>query len=176
MDNYLKETTAQFRQYKKYGDSVLERVPESHLFEREKEDSNSIALIVQHLAGNMHSRWTDFLTSDGEKEWRNRDTEFEQVLNTKAEVLTIWEAGWSVFLNCLDNLTDADLTKIVYIRNEPHTVFKAIQRQLAHYPYHIGQMVLLGKIFSDNWESLSIPKRKSAQFNQEMQHKQHIKK
>jgi hypothetical protein len=125
-------------------------------------------MIVQHLSGNMLSRWTNFLTTDGEKENRNRDTEFEPILNARQDVLDVWEKGWSCFFNALDQLNESNLETIIYIRNEGHTVIEALNRQLAHYPYHIGQMVFLGKMLMDEqWQSLSIPKGDSEVFNAE---------
>jgi hypothetical protein len=132
------------------------------------EDANSIAIIVQHLAGNMLSRWTDFLTTDGEKEWRNRDAEFETNITNKQDLLAYWNSGWQCLFNSLEPLTSSDLDKIIYIRNEGHTVLEAINRQLAHYPYHVGQLVFLAKLLAaDKWKSLSIPKNKSQEYNQE---------
>lgn len=142
------------------------------LFVSANEDTNSIAVIVKHLSGNMLSRWTDFLTSDGEKAWRDRDGEFEEnpelidANQAKAELLAAWEKGWACLFNALDGLTDAQLEDIVYIRNEGHTVMEAINRQLAHYPYHIGQIVFYAKMLKTGaWESLSIPKNKSTDYN-----------
>lgn len=164
--NYLESIRKQFAYYKLLGDQVIERVPESRIFAQYNETSNSIAIIVQHLAGNMLSRWTDFLHSDGEKPWRNRDLEFEPVVQTKTELIHIWEEGWNCFLSTLHKLGPEDLSKIIHIRNEGHTVLEAINRQLAHYPYHIGQMVYIGKmICGQDWESLSIPKGKSDTYN-----------
>ncbi|MFM7233873.1 MAG: DUF1572 family protein, partial [Flavobacteriales bacterium] len=132
------------------------------------DDSNSIATIVKHLSGNMVSRWTDFLTSDGEKESRNRDAEFENDIRTREELISKWNEGWNCLFNALHALTAEDLDKIIYIRNQGHTVTEAIGRQLAHYPYHIGQIVFLGKMLTENgWTSLSIPKGNSTSYNKE---------
>ncbi len=131
-------------------------------------ESNSIAIIVQHLWGNMLSRWTDFLTSDGEKEWRNRDLEFESVINTKEELMEKWNAGWQCLFDALDAIKPGDWDKTIYIRNEPHSVVDAINRQLAHYPYHIGQIVFIGKMAAGDWKALTIPKGNSQAFNDEM--------
>ena len=130
-------------------------------------DSNSLAILIQHIAGNMRSRWIDFLESDGEKEWRMRDREFEVEYETAAELLAYWKEGWKCLEDALGILDEADLEKLIYIRNQGHTVIEAIQRQLAHIPYHVGQMVYIGKIIrGKEWKSLSIPKGKSEEFNQ----------
>ncbi len=130
------------------------------------EDTNSIATIVKHLSGNMLSRWTDFLTTDGEKEWRNRDAEFENDLQSKEEVLALWNKGWECLFTALSGLQPEQLSQIIYIRNEGHSVIEAINRQLAHYPYHVGQIVFYAKqLKNSNWESLSIPKNKSNSYN-----------
>ncbi|WP_113636165.1 DUF1572 family protein [Nubsella zeaxanthinifaciens] len=164
--DYLESTKKQFQYYKMLGDKTFAQLNEEAFFWQFNEDSNSIAIIVNHLSGNMLSRFTDFLTSDGEKEWRNRDAEFEVKATTKQEVLEQWEKGWDCFLEAINALTDDDLGKIVYIRNQGHTVIEALNRQLAHYPYHIGQIVMLGKMLAQQqWQSLSIPKGKSQSFN-----------
>ena len=150
------------------GEKTMEQVPDEKLDWQYNADSNSIAVIVKHLWGNMLSRWTHFLTSDGEKEWRNREAEFDNDLGTRQEILARWNEGWAAVLDALHGLTDTDLGNIIYIRNQGHTVMEAIIRQLAHYPYHVGQMVYIGKmICGENWQSLSIPKGKSKQFNAE---------
>ncbi len=164
--NYLKSVTQQFLYYKTLGEKSFEQLQPEQLFVSVNEDTNSIAVIVQHLSGNMLSRWTDFLTSDGEKDWRNRDGEFESSIQTKEEVLAVWEKGWNCFFSTLNALTDQDLETIIYIRNEGHTVLEAINRQLAHYPYHIGQIVFYAKLLKqDEWNSLSIPRNKSNAYN-----------
>lgn len=176
--NYLESVIKQFEYYKMLGDKTFAQVPDEKLFWQYNEDSNSIATIAKHLWGNMLSRWTDFLTTDGEKEWRNRDEEFENDIATKEEMLQKWNDGWNVFLNTLKSLKEKDLEKIIYIRNQGHTVMEAINRQLAHYPYHIGQIVFIGKMCADNWTSLSIPKGNSKQFNNDKfatpKHKAHF--
>lgn len=132
------------------------------------EDSNSIAIIVKHVVGNMISRWTYFLIEDGEKEWRHRDLEFEDTYKSKEELITNWNSGWSYFFDALKPLNDSDLGRVIYIRNQEHTVTEAINRQLAHYPYHIGQIVFLGKLIKGkSWKSLSIPKGGSKEYNKE---------
>lgn len=164
--NYLKSIKQQFEYYKILGEKAIEQIEEEQLFFSLNEDSNSIATIVKHISGNMLSRWTDFLSSDGEKEWRNRDAEFENDIKTKSELLSIWNKGWNCLFEAINPLEEKDLSKIIYIRNEGHTVTEAINRQLAHYPYHIGQMVFLAKLLKKTeWNSLSIPKNKSKNYN-----------
>ena len=166
--NYLNSVIKQFEYYKMLGDKSFEQVDEEKLFYQYNEDSNSMATIVKHLHGNMLSRWTDFLTTDGEKEFRNRDAEFENDINSKAELLDLWSEGWNCFLTTLKALKVEDLSKTIYIRNQGHTVLEAINRQLAHYPYHIGQLVFIAKMVSQsNWVSLSIPKGNSQTYNDE---------
>ena len=163
---YLESVTKQFLYYKTLGEKAIEQLEPEQLFVAVNEDTNSIATIIQHLSGNMLSRWTDFLTTDGEKEWRNRDGEFENNLNSKEEVLELWNKGWDCFFNALHSVTQNQLTTIIYIRNEGHTVVEAINRQLAHYPYHIGQIVFYAKMLKQSeWNSLSIPKNKSNSYN-----------
>lgn len=163
--NYLDSAIKQFEYYKMLGDKTFAQIQDDKLFWQFNEDSNSIATIVKHLTGNMLSRWTDFLTTDGEKEWRNRDAEFDNDITTKQDMLDKWEQGWKVFLDTLNSLKEEDLEKIVYIRNQGHTVLEAINRQLAHYPYHIGQIVFIGKMAAGQWNSLSIPKGNSQAYN-----------
>ena len=163
---YLDSTIKQFQYYKMLGDKTFAQLNEEQMFWQQNQDSNSIAVIVKHLHGNMLSRWTDFLTTDGEKESRDREAEFDNDTPTKADVLTQWEEGWSCLFNAINPLTDKDLDKIIYIRNQGHTVMEAINRQLAHYPYHVGQIVFIGKMLcSEAWTSLSIPRRQSDIYN-----------
>ena len=144
----------------------MDQLEPEQLFISINEDTNAIATIVKHLSGNMLSRWTDFLTTDGEKDWRNRDVEFEQTFKTKQELLEFWNKGWDCFFNAINSLTTDQLSSIIYIRNEGHTVIEAINRQLAHYPYHIGQIVFYAKMLKKGeWNSLSIPKNKSNSYN-----------
>lgn len=165
-DSYLQDSLAVFRYYKKLGENALAQCPDEALFKAPDAESNSIAIVVKHLAGNMRSRWTDFLTTDGEKPDRHRDTEFESPATTRVELMRQWEAGWNCVFAALEPLSDADLTRTVTIRTEPHSVMQAINRQIAHYSYHVGQIVYLAKHFaSDHWKALTIPKRKSAEFN-----------
>ncbi|WP_338876761.1 DUF1572 domain-containing protein [Spirosoma sp. SC4-14] len=164
--DYLNSVVRQFEYYKLLGDKTIEQLSDEELFWQYNEESNSIATIIKHLWGNMLSRWTDFLTSDGEKEWRNREAEFENDSTNKEEVLARWEEGWTCLLNALKMLTPADLDNVVYIRNMGHTVMEAINRQLAHYPYHVGQIVFIGKMVKNqDWNSLSIPRGKSQEYN-----------
>lgn len=166
--DYLQSTTKQFEYYKMLGDKTIAQLPDDKLFWQYNQECNSIATIVKHLYGNMLSRWTDFLTTDGEKEWRNRDAEFENDLNSKELVLELWEEGWKCLFTTLNTLTEEDFSKTIYIRNQGHSVVEAINRQLAHYPYHIGQIVYIGKmICNEKWVSFSIPKGNSKTFNAE---------
>ncbi len=167
-DNYLESIRKQFEYYKLLGEKAMAQVPDEKLSWQYNEDSNSIATIVKHLWGNMLSRWTGFLTSDGEKDWRNRDAEFENDIHTRDELMQKWNEGWNCLLRALNALAAGDLDKIVYIRNEGHTVMEAVNRQFAHYIYHVGQIVLLSKMCADNgWVALTIPKGNSEAFNKE---------
>lgn len=178
-NNYLESVTKQFQYYKSLAEKTFDQVDDEKLFWQYNSESNSIAMIVQHLSGNMLSRWTDFLTSDGEKDWRNRDAEFDNDIKTKTALLQQWKDGWQCFFDTLSILKEEDLTKIIYIRNQGHTVLEAINRQLAHYPYHVGQIVFIGKMLQDDhWQSLSIPKGNSGTYNQEKfsqeKHREHF--
>lgn len=167
-ESYLESVKKQFLYYKMLGDKAIDQLEEKQLFLSFNEDTNSIATIIKHISGNMLSRWTDFLTSDGEKEWRNRDAEFENDLQSKDEVLQVWNKGWNCLENALESLKPEQLSDIIYIRNEGHTVIEAINRQLAHYPYHVGQIVFYAKqLKNSEWNSLSIPKNKSGNYNAE---------
>ncbi|MBA4303334.1 MAG: hypothetical protein C0424_03810 [Sphingobacteriaceae bacterium] len=171
-DAFLAACLAEAQRYKKIGDACLQRLNHEQLHWQPHPQCNSMAMLVHHLSGNMRSRFTDFLSSDGEKPWRQRDAEFEPVAWQKAEIGEAWEAGWRIYLEVLQTLTSDELHLTVTIRNEPHTVMAAIQRQQAHYPYHIGQMTLLAKIqLGDAFASLSIPKNQSDAFLEEMQNK-----
>lgn len=164
---YLRTTLARLRYYKELGDKTFAQLNDWDFHYQPNEESNSIAILIRHLAGNMLSRWTDFLTTDGEKEWRQRDAEFTVEKETKAELLATWEKGWACFLGPLESLKKKDLKKTVTIRNEPLSVIDAIQRQLAHYPYHIGQILYIAKIIRNkNWQNLSIPRGGSQAYNQ----------
>jgi hypothetical protein len=160
-ENYLAFSRKQFEQYKALAEKAFAQVDDEKLFVLPNEDSNSIAMIVQHMAGNMLSRWTDFLTTDGEKESRMRDEEFEPLLHNRQDMYMQWENGWQCLFDALDGLSADQLQDTVYIRKEAHTVLEAISRQLAHYPYHVGQIIFLAKMLKGGgWDSLSIPKRK----------------
>ena len=164
-DSYIKDSIDLFRYYKKLGENAMAQCPEEGLFECLDGESNSIAIVVKHIAGNMRSRWTDFLTTDGEKPDRHRDTEFEEPATTRAAMMEQWNAGWSGLFTALEPLTEADATRTVTIRTEPHSVMQAINRQVAHYSYHVGQIVFLAKHFaSANWKTLTVPRGKSAAF------------
>lgn len=163
---YLESAIKQFAYYKSLAEKAMAQLNPDQLFIAPNEDSNSIAVIANHMAGNMLSRWTDFLTSDGEKPWRDRDSEFEPTLTTKDEVMAKWEQGWKCLFDAILTLKNEQLSQIVYIRNEGHTVMEAINRQLAHYPYHVGQIVFCAKMLKDApWETLSIARNASKQFN-----------
>lgn len=165
-DNYLASARKLFTYYKSLGDAVIARLDDKQLHWQYNEASNSVAVIIKHIAGNSISRWTDFLTADGEKQSRNRDDEFESTSLTKQELSELWNQGWDCLFKATNTLTDNDLLSIIYIRNEAHTVTEAINRQLAHLPYHIGQMVFVAKlILGNNWDSLTIPKGQSTAFN-----------
>ncbi|WP_406683824.1 DUF1572 domain-containing protein [Seonamhaeicola sp. MEBiC1930] len=168
METYLSSITKQFEYYKSLGDKTLDQLSLEAIQNEISEDSNSVAIIVKHLSGNMLSRWTDFLTEDGEKEWRKRDTEFEDLFTTKEEILAYWNKGWNCLFNTINNLNNKDLDSIIYIRNQGHTVTEAINRQLSHYSYHVGQIVFLGKVLKGkDWKSLSIPRGQSKNYNKE---------
>ncbi len=157
----LKDVIETFNNYKSLSEKAINQIAEGDLHKQLDDQSNSIAIIMQHISGNMLSRWSDFLTTDGEKEWRNRDMEFEQQLLTKSKLLEAWKDGWDCLFNALAGLSQSDMKNIVFIRNEPHTVWQAILRQLTHYAYHTGQIVFLAKHFSGtNWSHLSMPKAK----------------
>lgn len=163
---YLESIKKQLLYYKTIGEKAIAQLEPEQLFIAVNDDTNSIAVIIKHIAGNMISRWTDFLTSDGEKEWRNRDDEFNQTFTTKDEIMAFWGKGWTCFLDAINLLKPEQLTTIIYIRNEGHTVLEAINRQLAHYPYHIGQIIFYAKMLkSTEWNSLSIPRNNSANYN-----------
>ena len=165
-EQFLISVKKQFLYYKSLGEKAMEQLEENQLMAFSNENTNSIAVIVKHLSGNMLSRWTDIFTTDGEKPWRTRDAEFENTISSKQELLAEWNKGWDCFFHSLNSLKPTDLAKIIYIRNEGQTVVEAINRQLAHYPYHIGQIVFYAKMLKNgNWNSLSIPKNKSNDYN-----------
>ncbi|NOT37050.1 MAG: DUF1572 family protein [Saprospiraceae bacterium] len=167
MNDFLDSVLKLFRYYKSLGESTMEQLQDHELHWKMNEESNSISVIVSHLSGNMLSRWTDFLNSDGEKTWRNRDLEFEEGTKSRAEIFESWNKGWDCLFEALQSIKPEDADKIVYIRNQVHTVVDAIHRQLAHYSYHVGQIVFIGKLLKgSNWNNLSIPKSESQQYNQ----------
>ncbi|MES1225226.1 MAG: DUF1572 family protein [Bacteroidota bacterium] len=169
---YLDSAIKRLSYYKELGDKTFDQINDAEFHFTPNAESNSIALIIQHMAGNMLSRWTDFLTTDGEKDWRNRDTEFEEQHLTKQQLLVLWQKGWDCLLKSLHALSEDDLLKTIYIRSEGLLVIDAINRQLAHYPYHVGQIIYLGKIIkNEGWQNLSIVKGRSEQFNHQMQAK-----
>ena len=168
--HFLEDALAVFRKYKKLGEDAIAQLGDEEFFALIDAEANSVAIIVKHLAGNMRSRWSDFLTADGEKPDRNREAEFLiEPQTTRAQVLRWWEEGWGYVFAAVEPLQPADLGRTVLIRSEPHTVLKAINRQLTHYAYHVGQIVLLAKHFkSENWKSLSIARGQSETFNRAM--------
>lgn len=164
--NYLDSARKQFQYYKTLGDRTMGQLTDDQLFWQYNPESNSIAIIVKHLWGNMLSRWTDFLTADGEKEWRQREAEFDADVKDRKELQQKWEAGWQCLFTALDTVDEENFDTIIYIRNMGHTMVEAINRQLAHYAYHVGQMVYLGRMLKGTaWESLSIPRGESAAYN-----------
>ncbi len=166
--SYVKDSLGLFHYYKKLGERAMAQCSDESLFAAIDAESNSIAIIVKHLAGNMRSRWMDFLTTDGEKPDRNRDTEFEDAPKTRAALMELWERGWKYVFDALEPLTEADLGRTITIRTEPHSVMQAINRQVAHYAHHVGQMVFLAKHLTakaiGKWDSLSVPRGQSKQF------------
>jgi len=162
----LKDSISLFRFYKRLGDGALGQASDEALFAQIDPEANSIAIIVKHLEGNMRSRWRDFLTTDGEKPDRNRDSEFEAPPKTRSELIALWDSGWELAFRELDHVTDTDLARTIYIRGEAHSVMQAIHRQLTHYSYHVGQIVFLAKHFSGpGWKSLTIPRGQSSSWN-----------
>ena len=167
-DSTLKNTINVFEYYKSLGEKAMAQITDEALFHMPDEKSNSISVIVKHLHGNMLSRWTDFLTTDGEKEWRDRDSEFEETIETREEVMKQWNEGWACVFSALATLQPEDFDKTVYIRNMGQTVLEAIMRQMAHYAYHLGQIVYLARLFNEgDWKTLTIPKGGSAAYNKE---------
>ncbi|MEM6686941.1 MAG: DUF1572 domain-containing protein [Bacteroidota bacterium] len=167
-ENYLESSKKQFDYYKSLGDKTFAQLNDEDIHWQQHEESNSISVIVKHIVGNMLSRWTNFLSEDGEKEWRHRDQEFEDTYTSKAEMITAWEKGWQCLFDAINPLQAEDVSRIIYIRNMGHTVLEAMTRQLCHYPYHIGQIVYVAKqIRGDEWTSLSVPKGQSKAYNTE---------
>lgn len=169
-NEYLRVVRERFKSVKDLGDKTIIQLSKAEIHWTYNNESNSVAIIVKHMSGNMISRWTDFLTSDGEKSYRNRDQEFENDISSKEELIAIWEKGWNILFDTLSDLGEQDLLKNIYIRSESHTVVDAIERQMAHYAYHVGQIVYIGKQVKDkDWKSLSIPKGKSEEYLEYMQ-------
>ena len=164
--SYLEDSLTLFRYYKNLAERAIAQVTDEQLQAVLDREMNSIAVIVKHMAGNMRSRWTDFLTSDGEKPDRDRDSEFVDPPLTREALLSMWEQGWQSLFGALEPLSEEDMSRTVTIRGEPHSVMQAINRQIAHYSYHCGQIVMLAKHFKhDEWKSLSVPRKQSAEFN-----------
>ena len=178
-NEYLASAKKLFQYYQSLGDRTFDQLNDEQLFLQVNPESNSIATIVKHLSGNMLSRWTDFLNSDGEKEWRDRESEFENDIDSREKMIALWNQGWQCLFDALDGLKPEDLEKEIYIRNMGHIVIDAINRQLSHYAYHVGQIVFVGKMLCTNeWKSLSIPRGKSSEYNArkfaEPKHKEHF--
>lgn len=168
INNYLESVFKQFEYYKTLGEKTFAQLNDAELFYQYNPESNSIATIVKHISGNMLSRWTDFLTTDGEKDWRNREAEFENDVKDRAKLMLLWNKGWDCLFTALKTVNEDNFEQIIYIRNQGHSITEAINRQLAHYPYHIGQLVFLGKMLKDkDWDSLSIPRGDSQKYNGE---------
>lgn len=173
VENYHQDAIQSFRNYKRMAERAMEQVSDEEFLTAIDAEANSIGTIVKHIAGNLVSRWSDFLTADGEKPDRNRDMEFELIGDTRESLMEFWERGWEELFNALLPLTADDFSRKVTIRGEPHTIAGAINRQLTHYAYHIGQIVLLAKHFrSSDWKTLSIPKNRSDEFNKYLADKQ----
>lgn len=171
--NYQADAIKSFQNYKKLAERAIEQVTDEEFFALIDAEANSIALIVKHIAGNLHSRWRDFLTADGEKPDRNRDAEFELIADTRGSLTEFWETGWQTLFDAIEPLSPDDFSRTITIRGQPHTVIEAINRQLTHYAYHTGQIVLLAKHFkSSDWQTLSVPKNRSAEFNRFLADKQ----
>lgn len=165
-NNYLDSTAKIFNQYKSLGERTFAQLSDADLFWKYDPDINSIAIIVNHLSGNMKSRFSDFLNSDGEKPWRHRDSEFVDEIKTRQELIQKWNAGWAILFGALKSISSENFNTVVYIRNEPHTITDALNRQLTHYAYHMGQIVFIGRMIKGSeWQTLSIGKGKSEEFN-----------
>ncbi len=172
-NNYLDDARSSFESYKRLAERALEQVSDDEFFARVDEESNSLALIVKHIAGNLHSRWRDFLTTDGEKPSRHRDTEFELTGDTRESLMRFWKSGWQTLFEALEPLIEEDFSRTVTIRGEPHTMVEAINRQLTHYAYHVGQIVFLAKhLRSTEWKTLSVSRNRSSEFNRSLAEKQ----
>jgi hypothetical protein len=170
--SYLQDSTDLFRYYKELAERAMEQCPDQGLFATLDKESNSIAIVAKHMAGNMRSRWTDFLTTDGEKPDRIRDSEFEEPPKTRPELLVIWDEGWKCLFNALEGMTEVDMHRTITIRGEAHSVMQAINRQVAHYSYHIGQVTFLAKHFAaeaGSWSTLTVARKQSAAFTADVQ-------
>ena len=175
--SYISNALKQFDYYKGLGDKTIAQLSFEQLKKEFEKDSNSIAIIVKHLSGNMLSRWTNFLSDDGEKEWRKRDEEFEDTFTSKEDLINTWNKGWNCLFEAIKPLSKNDLEQIIYIRNQGHTVTEAINRQMMHYAYHVGQIVFMGKLIKGaNWKSLSIAKGKSKAYNKDEFQKDKVKR
>jgi len=164
--HYLESVKKQFEQYKLLGEKTFAQLTDEQLFWKYNEETNSIATIVKHLWGNMLSRWTDFLTTDGEKQWRSREAEFDNDIKSRDEMMSKWNEGWACLFNAINSITAENFNTTIYIRNEGHSIMEAVNRQLTHYPYHVGQIVFIGVMLrAENWTSLSIPRGGSKKFN-----------
>ena len=173
ISNYHSDAAQSFRNYKKLAERAIEQLSDDEFFAQIDAESNSVAVIVKHIAGNLHSRWRDFLTSDGEKPDRHRDAEFEMISDTRESLMNLWQSGWQTLFSNIEPLTEEDFARTVFIRGEPHTVVEAINRQLTHYSYHIGQVVFLAKhLRSSEWKNLSVPRNRSAEFNRHLAEQQ----
>ncbi len=167
--SYLEDALTLFRSYKNLGERAMAQVTDEQLITALDEEMNSIAVVVKHMAGNMRSRWTDFLATDGEKPWRDRDSEFIDPPSTRQDLLRLWDEGWRLVFGALEPLKEEDLQRTITIRGEAHSVMQALSRQLAHYAYHCGQIVFLAKHFGrGDWHSLSMPRGRPAEFNSRM--------
>lgn len=164
--NYIENAREIFSYYKQLGEKAIDQISPNRINWYFHNDTNSVAIIVKHMAGNLKSRFSDFLTSDGEKEWRQRDNEFVDDVEDKESMMKMWEEGWAVLFEALDSIDPNDLDRTVFIRSEPHTIVEAINRQLTHHAYHVGQIVFLCKMLAGEWNSLSIPKGGSGAFNE----------
>ncbi|KUF44027.1 hypothetical protein AV926_11615 [Myroides marinus] len=165
----IKGVRTQFEYYRTLADKTILILSQDELNHKVSDESNSIAMIMRHITGNLLSRFTNFFTEDGDKPWRNRDDEFQDGIYDKHELITNWDKAWNVLFQTLDSITEENINTVVKIRNQDHTVAEALYRQLAHYPYHIGQIVFIGKMIRNTeWQSLSIPKNMSKEYNKEV--------
>lgn len=167
--NFIESAISEFQRYKALGDKTFSQLSDKEIHWQNGDFDNSVAIIAKHIAGNMLSRWTNFLTEDGEKSWRHRETEFEQPPETKAEMIAVWEKGWNCLFDTLNSLTEENFDRKIKIRNEDHSIIEAVHRQLAHYANHVGQIIYVGRMIrGKDWQSLSIPKGRSEAFNAKM--------